>query len=356
MSLLNFHDDDDSHDEESKALLVSSLGGMVPVHPFPFPWIGNAPGYAQGRGPSQTHEPLFNIPDTQQSISPIFQPHRATRQDPFGALFWPVQYIAPQNRTWMTAEAVKHIFRGLETYRTNGQPFELFERADDMLEKSSRSDVGFKQDGGLGCSDELLQQIDDFAIGLMELWHHPKSAYEILVSYSRVFQPSTPHHMDTLRKIWNSVPNMLKPKLAHDLMVHGSRPPRTMGVTLTVNLRFQSYDASVPRPDAVSAGNIVTVDAPGSSNTLYLVLYTSMATRPRGGPKTWHAHHVVGQPLQVQVVSRLGKSWDPIDHAMQLAAVRRPPHHTTPHHWHHWHTRPGRALPTEYFNFSYYLS
>ncbi|KAI1845858.1 hypothetical protein JX265_011247 [Neoarthrinium moseri] len=94
-----------------------------------------------------------------------------------------------------------------------GEPFQIFGRANALLEHCTDSrravfpgtcrvfakkGVG----GGLGCSEEIPNQIDDFVVvvGVFKVWERNFPLHymrELVVSYSKIFMPSTPGHMDT---------------------------------------------------------------------------------------------------------------------------------------------------------------
>lgn len=134
-----------------------------------------------------------------------------------------------------------HIFRGLESYRISGEPLEMFERANDMLDGNGDSTRSFPdvvvffcsvcgvlaKEGGLGCGEEVLDQIDDFVVGLLETFEAECAIRNItyrniVVSYSKVFSPTTHGHMETQRRIWNRLPVEIKVGIATELM-HFSR-------------------------------------------------------------------------------------------------------------------------------------
>jgi hypothetical protein len=114
---------------------------------------------------------------------------------------------------------------------------ELFDRANDMLDRSGDSrrachDVSMffcnmcgilAKDGGLGCSEEILGQVDEFVVGLLEMFDpeclFPGLLYRnIVVSYSKVFRPSTAGHMETLGHVWNLVPLDIKARISTELV------------------------------------------------------------------------------------------------------------------------------------------
>ncbi|CAJ2512442.1 Uu.00g054570.m01.CDS01 [Anthostomella pinea] len=144
-----------------------------------------------------------------------------TRQAPFGRTLEP--RIAVQNQIPAALEALHQLFRGLEQYRTTGTPLYMFERARAMLNRDTEyawyqcfdffvgTCAALDSEFGLGCSEELLQQIDEFAIDLMYTHElgtldHRNPLLDFFVAYAKVFQPTTPRHLDTLRELWNCVP------------------------------------------------------------------------------------------------------------------------------------------------------
>ncbi|KAI1266973.1 hypothetical protein F5Y18DRAFT_425529 [Xylariaceae sp. FL1019] len=154
-----------------------------------------------------------------------------TRTTPFGRTFCPI--IAYQNMGPSAFEALAALFSGLERYRATGCQLYLFENARHWLfYENSRAFpqcyeffIGacnaLDSEYGLGCSDALLQQIDEFAIDLM--YSHDFGQFNrprlvtFFMAYSKVFQPSTQRHMDTLRELYNSVPVQIRSALVAQL-------------------------------------------------------------------------------------------------------------------------------------------
>jgi hypothetical protein len=249
MNRIEFNPDDDGH-HGSTALITRHPGGVAPVYPFAYP--GTSPfahaqmGNVPGPYPNLAHIPPpgslpFNGPpfvgyagDTYQPRAPgsrrqnrpvevhcgpntyyhcnrddLLYHFPALRQEPFGRKLHPMQYVRPDNQRESPAVALAHIFRGLEAYRNTGQPLDIFARADDLLERTSDSRRGFldvykffigvcvacAKEGGLGCSEEILRQVDDFAVGLAELWEEslpPLVIRNVVLAYSLVFRPPPP--------------------------------------------------------------------------------------------------------------------------------------------------------------------
>lgn len=189
----------------------------------------------------------------------------------------------------MVVHVLPHLFRGLERHRVAGEPFELFERADDMLERTADGPRGFAAaarffvgaccalaaDGGLGCSEALLDQVDEFVVGLLEMREplppvHPPlrpplsrrhrrrgtrrgprcsspapppvcipvgatsadddCCRDIVVAYSKVFRPSSPGHMETLRRVWHLTPLRVRVRISAELVAMCERTARTASV------------------------------------------------------------------------------------------------------------------------------
>ncbi|KAI0150674.1 hypothetical protein GGR57DRAFT_471163 [Xylariaceae sp. FL1272] len=154
-----------------------------------------------------------------------------TRSTPFGRTFCP--QIAYRNMGPSVLEALDSLFSGLERYRATGDPLYLFENARHWL--FNENTRAFPQcyeffigacnaldsEYGLGCSDALLQQIDEFALDLMyshDFGHFNRQRLLIFfMAYAKVFQPSTQRHMDTLRELYNSVPVQIRSGLVAQL-------------------------------------------------------------------------------------------------------------------------------------------
>ncbi|KAI2641256.1 hypothetical protein GGS21DRAFT_487596 [Xylaria nigripes] len=124
-----------------------------------------------------------------------------TRHTPFGRTFHP--HFALKHWRQPVLEALHALFHGLERYRATGTRLYLFERARDWLE-------------------ELLQQIDEFAIDLMN--SHELSFFtgnrrlpDFFMAYSTIFQPTTRRHIDTLRELDSSVPRFVCGRLVTHL-------------------------------------------------------------------------------------------------------------------------------------------
>ena len=166
------------------------------------------------------------------------------------------QFITWWNRSEYSEEALHHIFRSFQLRRTSGLSVDIFERARDLLQhhhhnsssghghghNSSRSGgasessgssyeiafdvfVGVCQaldaEGGLGCSEDLLGQVEEFALELKRRGHFGPWNCHTLVSlfaaYAKVFRPSTPRHMHALRALWRGLDIQLKAMLMDDL-------------------------------------------------------------------------------------------------------------------------------------------
>ncbi|KAH9889606.1 hypothetical protein F4778DRAFT_383930 [Xylariomycetidae sp. FL2044] len=144
-----------------------------------------------------------------------------TRSTPFGRRLNSEDFIPPRHRR-LCRRALSHIFDGLAEYRRSGTPLYVFEKTRDLLIHDHHKPfaealdmfVGvcnaLDSEYGLGCSDALLQQVDEFAIDLMHAhstgFFNPLRLMAFFRSYSKVFQPTTPRHLDTLRTLWHSVP------------------------------------------------------------------------------------------------------------------------------------------------------
>ncbi|KAI1340316.1 hypothetical protein F5Y15DRAFT_415206 [Xylariaceae sp. FL0016] len=158
-----------------------------------------------------------------------------TRHFPFGRTFHP--HIARRNWTPEAVEALHVLFRGLEAYRNTGTQLYIFERAHSYLDNAFsdirayegcyRLFIGFctalDNEFGLGCSEELLQQIDDFAIDLMYThepgFFNPGRLLGFFMAYSKVFQPTTQRHLETLRELLDSVPVLQRAHLMRTLAI-----------------------------------------------------------------------------------------------------------------------------------------
>ncbi|RYP53342.1 hypothetical protein DL768_001699 [Monosporascus sp. mg162] len=143
--------------------------------------------------------------------------------------------IARPNRTALVVDALPHIFRGFELHRTTGLKVDLFERArnhlhnarnvDEFLVHAVNAFIGvceaLDSEGGLGCSNDLLGQINEFVVELKEEVHFGPWNYRALeglfAAYSKVFQPSTPRHMYTLRALWGAIDIKLRARLMTEL-------------------------------------------------------------------------------------------------------------------------------------------
>ncbi|KAI3320171.1 hypothetical protein HD806DRAFT_249356 [Xylariaceae sp. AK1471] len=166
-----------------------------------------------------------------------------TRLTPFGRTFHP--HIAREHWRQPVLEAFHALFHGLERYRSTGTPVYLFESARDWLyQENARCFekcfyffigvcTGLDSELGLGCSDELLQQIDEFAIDLM--YSHELGFFtgnrrllDFFMAYSKVFQPTTQRHVDTLRELYDSVPGFVRGHLVmHLTAMLDLRPQRS---------------------------------------------------------------------------------------------------------------------------------
>ncbi|KAI0022473.1 hypothetical protein F4780DRAFT_777538 [Xylariomycetidae sp. FL0641] len=154
-----------------------------------------------------------------------------TRRTPFGRDLRP--HLARENENLHSLQALHVIFRGLEAFRATGAPLYLFERAREVLYRDDRAVYGrvvqffvgaclaLDAEYGLGCSEELLQQMDEFVLDLVEA--HPEGFFDqgritaLFRAYSKVFRPTTPRHLDTLRKLCNLVPALPRALLMADL-------------------------------------------------------------------------------------------------------------------------------------------
>ncbi|KAI1485256.1 hypothetical protein F5X96DRAFT_660835 [Biscogniauxia mediterranea] len=179
------------------------------------------------------------------SRADILQHLPNTRQNPFGRTLSP--NIGPENETESALDALHSIFRGLEMYRMTGTPLYLFERARAFLQRDieacyqSAFDfflgvcAALDSEHGLGCSDELLQQIDEFALDLMDshdldFFDKPEHLMVFFISYSKVFQPTTPRHLETLRTLYNSIPVFHRSRLMEGISRALQNNPRRSNV------------------------------------------------------------------------------------------------------------------------------
>lgn len=144
--------------------------------------------------------------------------HRLT-----GSVLHAAEFIVGWNRSAYSQEALHHIFRSFQLRRTSGLSVDIFERARDLLQSGRNGEESFETafglflgtcdaldaEGGLGCSEDLLSQVEEFALELQARadfgpWNY-HSLIEFFMAYSKVFRPSTPRHMDALRALWRSV-------------------------------------------------------------------------------------------------------------------------------------------------------
>ncbi|KAK8043082.1 hypothetical protein PG994_013565 [Apiospora phragmitis] len=169
----------------------------------------------------------------------------ATRQEPFGRRLYPYAYLAPANRTPAAEDGLRHLFRQLEQYRLQAIPVRLFDRAADLLDRADCARAGYyaasrlfvglcavlDKEWGLGCSDALLNQIDEFALFLMEgydaAFNQPRVLVDLLNAYSQVFQPSTPRHLQTVRAVWRALPLFARSMVAQSLWGRTATAPKT---------------------------------------------------------------------------------------------------------------------------------
>ncbi|RYP44977.1 hypothetical protein DL769_011488 [Monosporascus sp. CRB-8-3] len=143
--------------------------------------------------------------------------------------------IARPNRTALVVDALPHIFRGFELHRTTGLKVDLFERArnhlhngrnvDEFLVHAVNAFIGvceaLDSEGGLGCSDDLLGQIDEFVVELKEEanfgpWNY-RALEGLFAAYSKVFRSNMPRHMYTLRALWGTIDIKLRARLMTEL-------------------------------------------------------------------------------------------------------------------------------------------
>ncbi|KAK8052373.1 hypothetical protein PG993_003758 [Apiospora rasikravindrae] len=169
----------------------------------------------------------------------------ATRQDPFGRRLYPHSYLAPPNRTPASEEGLKDIFRCFEDFRLRNVPVRLFDRAADILDRGDNARQAYYEactvfvgictaldkEWGLGASDDLLQQIDEFVMVLMEgydaAWNSPRLLVDLLNTYSQVFQPSSLRHVQTVRGIWRAVPSYARSAVAQSMWGRTATAPKT---------------------------------------------------------------------------------------------------------------------------------
>ncbi|KAK7740009.1 hypothetical protein SLS62_011152 [Diatrype stigma] len=171
-------------------------------------------------------------------------------------------YIAGWNRTPLAEDALHHVFRAFELRRVAGLSVDLFERARDLLRSGGirgggGSDIrgrrcgggggrdeffgsafdlfvgtcqALDSEGGLGCSSDLLAQVGEFALELKGAadfgpWNY--HTFEgLFAAYSKVFRPSAPAHMATLRRLWRAVDLDLKARLMAELSRELARHPQ----------------------------------------------------------------------------------------------------------------------------------
>ncbi|KAK8128908.1 hypothetical protein PG984_010016 [Apiospora sp. TS-2023a] len=169
----------------------------------------------------------------------------ATRQDPFGRRLYPSAYLAPANRTPIAEEGLRHLFRSLELYRLQNYPVRLFDRAADLLDRGDDARKAYAEacrifcglcaaldkEWGLGCSDDLLSQFDEFLVVLMQgydpAFNHPQVLVDVMNSYSQVFNPMNPRHVTALRAAWRSIPLYAQSAMAASLWGRTATAPRT---------------------------------------------------------------------------------------------------------------------------------
>ncbi|KAK8081032.1 hypothetical protein PG997_008850 [Apiospora hydei] len=169
----------------------------------------------------------------------------ATRQDPFGRRLYPQSYLAPPNRTPASQEGLRDIFQQFEQFRLTDAPVRLFDRAADLLDRGDDARVAYYEackifvgictaldkEWGLGASDDLLRQIDEFVLVLMEgydaAWNSPKLLVDLLNTYSQVFQPSSLRHVQTVRGVWRAVPLYARSLVAQSMWGRTALAPKT---------------------------------------------------------------------------------------------------------------------------------
>lgn len=169
----------------------------------------------------------------------------AARRHPFGRTLHVKQYLAPRRRTLAAAQAARHVFRALDVYRRQGVALRLFARARDMLERSHDAARAYAEacglfggvcalldpEQGLGASEELLAQTDEFVVELAGLWDPacdgPAALAHLLNAYAHVFRPSTAGRLATLRAVWAQIPAALKAAMVASLFSHPAAAHRT---------------------------------------------------------------------------------------------------------------------------------
>ncbi|KAK8119835.1 uncharacterized protein PG998_004461 [Apiospora kogelbergensis] len=169
----------------------------------------------------------------------------ATRQDPFGRRLYPTTYLARPNNSPVAHAGLRLIFRLFEQWRLRGTPVRLFDRVADLLDRSAdarrayydacRAFIGvcaaLDKEWGLGCSDELLRQVDEFVLVLMQgydpAYNSPAVLVGLINAYSQVFQPSTPRHVQTVRAVWRALPLYARSATAADLWGRTAAAPKT---------------------------------------------------------------------------------------------------------------------------------
>lgn len=185
----------------------------------------------------------------------------ATRQDPFGRRLYPSAYLAPANRTPIAEEGLRHLFRSLELYRLQQYPVRLFDRAADLLDRGDDARKAYMdacqlfcglcaalcKEWGLGCSDALLLQFDEFVVVLMQgydpAYNHPRVLVDLMNSYSQVFHPGIPRHVAALRTAWRALPLYARSAMAASLWGRTAAAPRTSSRVAFVRiLRDMSID------------------------------------------------------------------------------------------------------------------
>ena len=152
-----------------------------------------------------------------------------------GGVLYVEHFITRWNRSQFSQEALHHIFRSFQLRRTSGLTVDIFERARDLLHSGHSGEEFYEiafdifvgvchaldAEGGLGCSEDLLAQVEEFALELKGRGNFGPWNCHTLVSlfaaYSKVFRPTTPRHMDALRALWRSTDIQLKAMLMADL-------------------------------------------------------------------------------------------------------------------------------------------
>lgn len=178
----------------------------------------------------------------------------STRRHPFGRALHVRQYVARTAATTATAAAARHVFGALAAYRRQGGTplLRLFAPVRDGLAAAAAGGGGSGSGGspdaarayaeacglfggvcalldperGLGASAELLGQLDAFVVELARLWdparEPPDALTGLLNAYARVFRPSGPARLATLRAVWEQVPAALKAALVASLFAAGN--------------------------------------------------------------------------------------------------------------------------------------